>query len=472
LDESFVDTNPINDSLLLRIYIGQEINASKGVLYKLKNSSVFNVNENITIDLLIKEKLLIAKTPYVIRSIVTLVTTDLGEKKAKKLLENLLQNQFLLEELSEIPKKALGFFLLNLNFSIFEKDRQTLFEDWKDFILNTTKLFDFSQKFCEILHRNKLATLTYDYVSSNGGKILREKYVVPNEVKEYLIKTLDTNPFSVDETYQATLFYAMFKIRKEIIPIAGEDKRRNSYWNLLRTLPFDESTIKQIVEQFQKEGITTEYSAIEKEHFLFAINDFSRYDTKLEKVLSEFINIVLEGGERKVSLVLIPNPSAKPSELLRVHSDLFKIIGNFEMRFRDHLIVEMRNVFTENADEWYEQLKEITLRDAQAPDASTMKTLYDKLQYRRNEDVRNKIWPEDELIYYADISDYKDIILRNWRIFERRFKQINLTKEKFEHGMNELNKVRRKVMHLRDIAPFEANTIRLYIIPSLEEVFS
>ncbi len=75
------------------------------------------------------------------------------------------------------------------------------------------------------------------------------------------------------------------------------------------------------------------------------------------------------------------------------------------------------------------------------------------------------------MIYYADITDYKDIIFKNWKIFANKFNRINLSKEKIEHGMNELNKIRRKVMHLRDIRPHEAKTLRLYIIPELEKIF-
>ncbi len=71
-----------------------------------------------------------------------------------------------------------------------------------------------------------------------------------------------------------------------------------------------------------------------------------------------------------------------------------------------------------------------------------------------------------------DILDYKDIILRYWNLFENRFTRLNLSKEKFEHGMNELNKMRRKVMHLREIRPFEVKTLRLFIIPDLEKIFN
>lgn len=93
------------------------------------------------------------------------------------------------------------------------------------------------------------------------------------------------------------------------------------------------------------------------------------------------------------------------------------------------------------------------------------------MESRRLDDVKNKLWAESELIYYADIVDYKEIIFNNWNLFESKLKRAELSKEKFEHGMNELNKIRRKVMHLRDIRPHEAKTLRLYIIPELEKIF-
>ena len=179
-------------------------------------------------------------------------------------------------------------------------------------------------------------------------------------------------------------------------------------------------------------------------------------------MIDTFISEIIEGKRAEITF------SPKPSELLKTHSELFTVIGNFEMRFRLGLIGEMRAAFKENKDEWYDRLKEIKLIGDELP----CKTIYDKLESRRNEDLRNKILPETELIYYADITDYKDVILKNWNLFETRFKRIDLSREKFEHGMNELNKVRRKVMHLRDIRPHEAKTLLLFIIPELEKYFS
>ena len=195
--------------------------------------------------------------------------------------------------------------------------------------------------------------------------------------------------------------------------------------------------------------------------FLFSVLDESRFDIKLNRLVGSFISEVIKGEKKEPKISL-----KKAPPLLKTHAELFILIGNFETKFRNYLLNEMRAMFKEDEKEWYNQLKEIKLIGKQMP----FETIYDKLEFRRNEDLKNRILPEDELIYYADIIDYMNIILKNWKIFENKFSKINLGKEKFEHGMNELNKIRKKVMHLRDIRPHEAKTIRLFIIPELEKI--
>lgn len=451
------------NDLLLKIYIGQEINFSRGIIYDFKGRPYFDETEIEVINSLINKKLVKITYPYTIKTIRTLVTTKNGRGESTKLIQGILNSDSrLLDELYTIPKKVLGFLLINLDYSIFEKTRRKWARDWKDFILDNSQMFDFSIEFCQILQKHKLAVLTNDYVSSKGGRIDPEKYVVPNKVKEYLTRNLKLIPLDYEEISRAILFYTLYKIKEDILPIKSEAKRRNNLWNLLRVLPFDESVIKSLIDKFKDEKITTEYSEIDNEQFLFEIVDESRFEIKLNKLVDDFVSEII-GGKRKEPAISVE----KAAQPFRLHSELFALIGNFEIGLRSYLINEMQAVFKEDKKEWYNQLKEIKLMGNQSP----FKTIYDKLESRRNEDLKNKILPEDELIYYADITDYKDVILKNWRIFANKFSRMHLSKEKFEHGMNELNKLRRKVMHLRDIRPHEAKTLRLYIIPQLEKIF-
>jgi len=452
------------NDLLLKIYIGKEINFSRGILYDIKGRLRFDETESIIIDSLMKKKLVKIVHPYKsVKSIRTLVTTRDGRRKSQELIQQILNSDSrLLDELYAIPKKSLGFLLVNLDYSIFEKTRSRWIRDWKDFILYHSQMFDYSIEFCQTLQKHKLAVLTNDYVSSKGGRIDPEKYVVPNEVKGYLTRNLKLIPFDYEEIHRSILFYTIHKIRNEILPIKSDAKRRNGLWNLLRVLPFDESVIKSLIDKFKDEKITTEYSEIDNEQFLFEILDESRFEVRLNKLVDGFVSELLKGRKREPAISV-----EKAAQPFKLHSELFALIGNFEIGLRNYLLSEMQAAFKEDKNEWYNQLKEIKTMGNQSP----FKTIHDKLESRRNEDLKNKILPEDELIYYADITDYKDIILKNWRIFVSKFNRINLSKEKFEHGMNELNKIRRKVMHLRDIRPHEAKTLRLFMIPKLEKIF-
>ena len=457
-------TLPMEENdLLLKIYIGQEINFSRGILYDFRGQLRFDEKENEIIDSLVRKKLVRKTYPYTIKSIRTLATTRDGRTRSRKLIQQILNSDSrLLDELHTIPKKALGFLLINLDYNIFEKTRSKWVRDWKDFILHNSQMFDFSIEFCRILQAHRLAVLAHDYVSSKGGRIDPEKYVFPKEVKEYLMRNLKLIPLDYEEINRSIIFYTLYKVKEDILPIRSEAKRRNNFWNLLRVLPFDESAIKLLIDKFKDEKITTEYSEIDNEQFLFKILDESRFEIKLNNLVVDFVSEIIEGKKKEPSI-----PLKKAAQPFRLHSELFALIGNFEIGLRSYLLNEMQAVFKEDEKEWYHQLKEIELMGNQSP----FRTIYEKLESRRKEDLKNKILPEDELIYYADITDYKDIILKNWRIFENKFGKIHLSKEKFEHGMNELNKIRRKVMHLRDIRPYEAKTLRLYIIPAMERIF-
>jgi hypothetical protein len=449
--------------LLLKVYIGQGINYGRGILYKFRDEIYFNDKENKIIKSLSKKKLVDIIYPYSIKSILTLVTTKSGTELSIKIMQEILdKDSKLIDELNQIPKKVLGFLLINLDNLTPNKTKENWVFDWKEFILNSKKMFDFSIKFCEILKMHKLAILTNDYVSSKGGRIDPEKYVIPNEVKEYLITNLKPIRFSDEEVNKSILFYTIHKIKQDILDIKDDARRRSNFWNLLQVLPFDESSIKLVIDKFKEEHITTKYSKIDNEQFLFSVLDKSRFDIKLNKLVCNFLSEVYKGEKKEPKISL-----RKAPPLLKTHAELFILIGNFETKFRNYLLNEMRTMFKGDEKEWYNQLKKIKLLGDQMP----FKTIYDKLVFRENEDLKNKILPEDELIYYADIIDYMNIILKDWKIFENKFNKINLDREKFEHGMNELNKIRKKVMHLRDIRLHEAKTIRLYIIPELEKIF-
>jgi hypothetical protein len=176
--------------LLLKIYVGQQINYDRGLLFKFKNHMYLTQEEEKLVSELEKKKLVITDYAYSsCHSIITIKTTKLGNDNAKEYIKKILiQDSSLLEELTNtIPKKLLGFFIIDLNESTFETSKDDYYYDWKSYFLNNKKVFDFFLKFLKILHKNKLAVLTNDYVATKGGRIDPEKYVISHEFREYMV---------------------------------------------------------------------------------------------------------------------------------------------------------------------------------------------------------------------------------------------------------------------------------------------
>jgi len=446
--------------LLLKIYIGQHINFDRGLLYKFKDMTYLSPEEEKLFSELEKKKTAITDYAYSsCHSIVTLKTTKSGNDRAKEYIKKILnQDTSLIEELiNAVPKKLLGFFILDLNESTFETSRSDYYYDWKSYFLNNGKIFDFYLKFIKILYQKKLAVLTHDYVATRGGRIDPEKYVISNEFKEYIVNKIRLKGLSKEEIKNISLFFGIYQIKEEILDIEDNERRRNRYWDLLQELSFNESSIKLIINEFAKEKITSNYSEIDNENFLFSIHDGARFDIKLGKLFEEIIQNIINENE-KLSRFFIN----EPTQILERHAALFVLIGKFEIQIRKMIIDEMR-LFSKNSQEkdWYNRLKEVKIGG---------QCLYEKLKLREQKEKEEGILPETELIYYANILDYKKIILCNWEIFVGKFSRENIDIEKFEHGMDEINKIRNKVMHLRQIRENEVKTISLYIIPELEKV--
>lgn len=311
------------DDLLLRIYIGQGIYPSRGMLYDFHGQILFTQAENAVISSLVSKNLVEITYPYSsLKSMRALMTTDKGIVESKKLIQQILDtDSVLLDELSAttVPKKVMGFLLINLDYNVFEKTRNQsqYVGDWKDYIwnqildhtLNQKRIFDFFMEFCQILERHKLAVSTNGYAASKGGRKDEEKYVIPNEIREHLTRNLRLIPFDNEEINQSILFYTMYKIKNDISRISKDEARRNSFWNLLRTLPFDESVIKSLVNRFKDEKITTEYSEIDKEKFLFEILDRPRFEIKLSKLVDNFVSELVEGKKKETTI----SPEKRPS---------------------------------------------------------------------------------------------------------------------------------------------------------------
>lgn len=105
------------------------------------------------------------------------------------------------------------------------------------------------------------------------------------------------------------------------------------------------------------------------------------------------------------------------------------IIIGFEKVIRYFIMEQLKSFF---GDEWFRQ--------------GIQKEIRTQWQERKADDERVGRLAEENLINYADFSDYKMIILRNWKkVFSRFFRDKEQTRVRFD----DLNYFRKSVMHSR-----------------------
>jgi len=444
--------------ILKEIYIGQNIRL-EGIRKKH-----FNQEQLLTIENLSTPHKLIEEGNFYGTNVIK--TTEKGESLGKKIIQEIINKnkELLLKELKNIPEPVLEFLFFDYPQPIYEiRGERNYFSSWKGFLINIEKINENVNKLSDILSECNLEVKTHYYVSTRGGETRNLHIIFPRELKDFLIiSNLINHGLSEDVKEQIKLFYILFKI-KEILNIEDYDARRRNYWTMLQDTKIDETKIKQIIDKFNNKGITTQYKLVTDENFLFQIKDIARYDVFLKKLVDDYLTNVLEGNVKPITKQKIQKAKFKKISSLNNHSKTFVVLGDFELRIRNFILNRMREGDEENK-EWYEKLEKIKSNNLDI-------SLLDVLKRRENEDKNNKILPEKELLFYADITHYKDIILKFWEpYFKKDFDNAGMSKEKFEHEMIEINKMRRKVMHLRELTDDNLKTLRLCFIPDITNI--
>lgn len=341
--------------------------------------------------------------------------------------------------------------------------RQIIFSNWQEFILSKVKVFHIVEKLFKLLEGYNLSINTPLYVTTNYGETRNKYILIANEIKDFLIIN---KIISIELDYQIKnqlkLFYLLHRISIDLARISDREVKRRNYWSLLQELQLTERDVKNIIDKFQRENITSDYKELLGENFLFDIKDINRYNILIDKMLEDILFQIpdqISFSRLKFDSVL----KTKINPLLKEHAKSFTIIANFELKLRNYILKKMQDF----GQDWYDKLKEIKIRTINNEDMS----LYDLLESRKQEDVNNRILPEQELLFYADIIHYKEIILKFWDThFKKDFSKHNITKEKIEHALNEINKVRRQTMHLRELKQDILKTIYLFIIPEFNKI--
>ena len=138
---------------------------NRGILEKFKwynhNLLRINYNENVNLSRIIEDKL----------------------NKNKDML---------LESLRIIPPNLLSFFIYDYieNDMTFPLDKDWSYDGWKSLILDNEKIQKYKGDFFDILIKFDFSVKTKSYVSTRGGELRDEEYVISTEIRDSLRKMI------------------------------------------------------------------------------------------------------------------------------------------------------------------------------------------------------------------------------------------------------------------------------------------
>lgn len=197
-----------------------------------------------------------------------------------------------------------------------------------------------------------------------------------------------------------------------------------------------------------KEGITSEYSGLLSDTVPFSIKEVSKYNIYIKEFLIKpVIHNLLEEPEKRIDRKAEEIEKERTEKITRIEKEkiksldliskeeqmqLYTDISDFELVLRQFIMEGLKKKYEDN---WLLQ--------------GIPKDIKENWSNRKDADVKEGIEPELEIINYADFSDYKKIILSNWKeIFSDCFKD----KDKLSVRLDDLNNLGRKpIMHVRSI---------------------
>ena len=221
-------------------------------------------------------------------------TTEKGSKIGKIAVTNLIEkNKDNLERfLSEQPQKVLNFIIRK---HYLEKgDEKFIYPvdtrgieviNWKDRLRKSNKIHRAWITVLSELEVVGLCIRTPYYVSTSGGELREENYVIPPEVFAFLMEHCPKESLT-DEEYEKIELYDFLSdfTRKSDLP---PDVFGDVYWNKLMKVTLDQEKVKEAVDKMTDFGITSEYLGSDSLEAPFSIKDKIRYVDWLEKNLLE-----------------------------------------------------------------------------------------------------------------------------------------------------------------------------------------
>lgn len=438
--------------ILKKIYIGQFIR-DEGVL-----QSTFE--ENIEEIELLKKYGLIEENRWYSHHLY--LTTEEGEKIGSKLVKQVIQKyKSILDILSkyklEIPIKALRFLIFNYlltkySFPVYPA-KDHIF-DWREPILKDRRVRKLCDDILMALEKEGLCVETNMYVSTGGGHVQDLHYVIPPEVHEFLDKSFDIKTGLDEKLARIIRVYTFLRDIDDILLYEDDlNQVRWLFWDKLKMYELLEDEIQPIIDSMSKKGITSQYNGLLSDKKPFIIKNVTSYKIFLDKKLLEpLIKDLLEIEESKFPQIekrktISSKQLTKIKEILPISTEdlieLFIEIVTLEIKLRSLIKEKLKEKY---GDGWWNKIPSNVRKNCES---------------RREKDIKDGWPPEEDLLNYADFSDYERIIEHHWDLFKDYFRNDQLRLKTYLKDINNLG--RKRVMHIRTIIPDFVPTVRLKI---------
>jgi len=420
--------------ILLKIYIGQNVR-KEGILQS-EIYSKDNVQRLITQGLIRENHWHLDQ----------FLTTEKGSRLARGIVNKRIEaNKYKLRKNTDkIPDRVLSFFInryvsKNLAFST-NRDHYEVRADysksWEDSILVDGRMWILWNEFFESLRSLWLCVKTHHYVSTRGGETRDFHYVISLEVRNFLVGEFGISDFSSEEERTLRL-YSFLLSAKKILATDDVEGARQRYYESLKAFQVTEDQVAGIVNEMNKQEITSKYRGLLSEWKPFDIMTLTKYGIYLSSnIIDPATKALLDGkGAIKQYAVEeeIPTLREVKSELgildRKELGDFYVLVSLFERQLRDFIREKL-------GKGWKKRIK------------NDVPNVYQSWEEKRNRDTRWGIQPEEELVSYSNLGDYISIVKKYPRIFSDGIEDlgdiITHLKMWYNHGRN-------PIMHSRTV---------------------
>lgn len=369
----------------------------------------------------------------------TLQCSPTGAKLAKEQIgQNIRNRRRAIEaEIDQIPPRLLDFFVwdcLKDKSSWFTAKTSYLLFDWRQLPLTDDRVWTQCLKLFSILEKYGLSMRTSNYVSTRGGELRRIEFAFPPETYS-LLSEISPNKegLTVEESRPFRLAYLLSDIGPYLTSTAPQDVRE-FIWQKLNTSALTEADLAQVFSQLSKEGITSEWRGLLSSRIPFEIRDQVAFKIKLDSLyvkpsIEELLKaekVVMPASKQTTQVITSIDDSTLGRSI-----ELYRQIVALESTLRELIKRILKTQFNE---EWQSQIPT---------------EIVDGWKRKERDDLKESLEPEQELINYADFSDYANII----RNFKDIFRDVFPDNGRVVVELTRINDIgRRRVMHFRTIS--------------------